>query len=238
MRAMQLERMLHSQGFGSRKECRALIRHGRVTLAGKEIVDPFLEIEPDGLIFGFDGQEWRYQAKAYLMLNKPSGYECSHQPKHHASIYALLPPPLNGRGVQSLGRLDENTTGLLLFSDDGQFIHTISSGKRKVPKTYRVVAAAPVSDEQIARLLSGVRLDDDPDMVAAAGCKRVSENEILLTLTEGKYHQVKRMLAAAGNHVDALCRTAVGGLTLPDDLPSGEWRWLDADDLAALHKPA
>lgn len=231
---MQLERILHSQGFGSRKECRSLIRHGRITIAGKTIDDPFLDLAVDGLRFSFDGKDWLFQAKAYLMLNKPAGYECSHQPKHHASIYSLLPPPLNGRGVQSLGRLDEDTTGLLLFSDDGQFIHAISSGKRKVPKTYRVTAKHPVGDEQIATLLGGVRLIDEPAPLVAAGCERIGEREILLTVTEGKYHQVKRMVAGVGNRVEALCRVAIGGLMLPADLASGEWRWLDATDLSRL----
>jgi 16S rRNA pseudouridine516 synthase len=238
MRAMPhlltFERLLHSQGFGSRKECRAQVRQGRVAVAGEEIDDPFREIDTDGLVFSFDGEDWTYQAKAYVMLNKPAGYECSHQPKHHASIYSLLPPPLNGRGVQSLGRLDEDTTGLLLFSDDGQFIHAISSGKRKVAKTYRVTAKHPVSDEQIATLLAGVQLVDEPAPIVAAGCERISANEILLTVTEGKYHQVKRMVAGIGNRVDALCRVAVGGLQLPADLAPGQWRWLTADDLAQL----
>lgn len=231
---MQLERILHTQGFGSRKECRAHIRNGRIAIAGEEIDDPFLDLDPNGLTFSFDGEAWRYQAQAYVMLNKPSGYECSHQPKHHASIYSLLPPPLNGRGVQSLGRLDEDTTGLLLFSDDGKFIHAISSGKRKVPKTYRVTAKHPVSDEQISTLLAGVQLVDEPAPIVAAGCERISDSEILLTVTEGKYHQVKRMVAGVGNRVDALCRVAVGGLVLPDDLALGEWRWLSADDLSRL----
>ncbi|MFC5302060.1 pseudouridine synthase [Azospira restricta] len=234
MPTVPLERILHSQGFGSRKECRALIRHGRVAIAGEVVDDPFREVDPQGLVFSFDGKDWAYHAKAYLMLNKPAGYECSHQPKHHASVYALLPPPLNGRGVQSLGRLDEDTTGLLLFSDDGQFIHAISSGKRKVAKTYRVTAKHPLADEAIARLLAGVQLDDEPAPIAAAGCERVGEREILLTVTEGKYHQVKRMVAAVGNRVEALCRVAVGGLTLPADLAVGDWRWLSDDDLARL----
>ena len=113
MKKLQLERLLHSQGFGSRKDCRALIRQGRVTIADEEMDDPFVEISPLELVFSVDGTEWRYQEKAYLMLNKPAGYECSHQPKHHASVYALLPPPLNGRQVQSLGRLDEAQGGLV-----------------------------------------------------------------------------------------------------------------------------
>lgn len=234
MKKQPLERLLHSQGFGSRKECRALIRNGRVAIAGEEMDNPFLELDPAGLVFSVDDAEWIYQDKAYLMLNKPAGYECSHQPKHHASVYALLPPPLNGRQVQSLGRLDEDTVGLLLFSDDGQFIHRIISGKRKVQKTYRVTAKHPVADECFVALLAGVQLDDEPGRVAAAACERLGEREFLLTVTEGRYHQVKRMVAAIGNRVAALQRVAIGGLQLPQDLPEGRWRWLSAADLVAL----
>ena len=234
MKKLQFERLLHSQGFGSRKDCRALIRHGRVCINGEEVDDAFLELDPAGLSFSVDGIEWVFQEKAYLMLNKPGGYECSHQPKHHASVYALLPPPLNGRQVQSLGRLDEDTTGLLLFSDDGQFIHRIISGKRKVPKTYRVTAKHPVSDDGIATLLRGVQLDDEPGLVSAIACERRSDREFLMTVTEGRYHQVKRMVAAISNRVEALQRVAIGGLQLPDDLPEGRWRWLSAADHAAL----
>ena len=234
MKKLQLERILHSQGFGSRKECRALIRNGRVAIGGEEIDDPFLELTPAGLRFAVDDVAWDYQEKAYLMLNKPVGYECSHQPKHHASVYALLPPPLNGRQVQSLGRLDEDTTGLLLFSDDGQFIHSIISGKRKVPKTYRVTARHPVADADIAALLAGVQLADEPGLVSDSACEKLGECELLMTVTEGRYHQVKRMIAAVSNRVEALQRVAIGGLALPDDLPEGKWRWLSEADHAAL----
>lgn len=238
MKKLPLERLLHSQGFGSRKECRALIRQGRVLVAGKEQEDPLLEVDPAGLTFSVDGIDWAFQEKAYLMLNKPGGYECSHQPKHHASVYALLPPPLNGRQVQSLGRLDEDTTGLLLFSDDGQFIHRIISGKRKVQKTYRVTAKHDISDEGLRTLLSGVQLDDEPGLVAAVACERLTDREFLMTVTEGRYHQVKRMVAATSNRVEALQRVAIGGLKLPPDLPEGCWRWLTVADHAALEQVA
>lgn len=238
MKKLPMERLLHSQGFGSRKECRALIRQGRVLVAGKEQEDPLLELDPAGLTFSVDGIDWAFQEKAYLMLNKPGGYECSHQPKHHASVYALLPPPLNGRQVQSLGRLDEDTTGLLLFSDDGQFIHRIISGKRKVQKTYRVTAKHAVSDEGMLALLSGIQLDDEPGLVSAAACERLADKEFLMTVTEGRYHQVKRMVAAISNRVEALQRVAIGGLQLPPDLPEGCWRWLTVADHAALERAA
>ncbi len=235
---MQLDRILHSQGFGTRKACRALVRHGRVSVNGAVCADPFAEFAPEGLAFAVDGEAWTYRERAYLMLHKPAGYECSRAPKHHPGIFELLPEPLLNRDVQTVGRLDEDTTGLLLLSDDGQFIHKLISPRHKTPKVYEVTAKHPVDDTQIAALTKGVQLHDEPAPLAAAACERVSERVLRLTLTEGKYHQVKRMVAAAGNRVEALKRIAVGGLALPEDLPEGEWRWLDAADLARLWTPA
>ena len=181
-----------------------------------------------------DGEAWTYRQQVYLALNKPVGYECSHQPQYHASVFSLLPRPLVERGVQCVGRLDEDTSGLLLLSDDGQFIHTYSSPKKKVPKVYDVTAKHPVSDAQLAALRDGVLLRDERLPIAAVAVERSGERRFLLTVAEGKYHQVKRMVGAAGNRVEALCRIAVGGLALPADLAPGQWRWLEADDLVRL----
>lgn len=231
---MQIDRILQSQGFGSRKACRSLVRHGRVALAGETVADPFVEVDPDGLVFQVDGVDWPYRERAYLMLNKPAGHECSRAPKHHPSVLGLLPAPLVTRGVQPVGRLDEDTTGLLLLSDDGQFIHRLISPKHKVTKVYEVTAKHPVDEAQVAALLAGVQLHDEPEPIAAAACERVSEHVIRLSLTEGKYHQVKRMLAAAGNRVAALKRIAIGAVQLPADLPEGTWRWLSEEELVGL----
>ena len=133
-----------------------------------------------------------------------------------------------------MGRLDQDTTGLLLLSDDGQFIHRMSSPKKHVPKVYRVTAKHPVTAHMVERLCAGVVLDDDPRPVRAAACALVSDCVLDLTLTEGKYHQVKRMLAAVGNRVEALHRWKIGDLVLPEDLPLGQWRWLTAKDLQML----
>lgn len=168
------------------------------------------------------------------MLNKPANFECSHKPKFYPSVYSLLPRPLLTRGVQAVGRLDEDTTGLLLLSDDGQFIHTYTSPKKKIPKVYDVTVKHPVDESQVAALLSGVQLNDEPAPIAAAGCDFLAERLMRLTVTEGKYHLVKRMIAAAGNRVEGLNRVSIGGLNLPDDLPLGEWRWLETDDLERL----
>lgn len=234
MPAMQLERILQQQGFGSRKVCRALIRDEQVTVAGQPCDNPFAEFPVESLEFTVAGAAWRFREQAYVLLNKPQGYECSRSPKHHPGILTLLPEALVTRGIQPVGRLDEDTAGLLLLTDDGQFIHRMISPKHKVPKVYEVTAKHPVSDAQIAQLREGVLLHDEPEPIAAAACERTSENVILLTLTEGKYHQVKRMVGAAGNRVEHLKRIAIGGLALPEDMPPGAWRWLEKEDLALL----
>lgn len=231
---MQIERILHSQGFGSRKICRSMIRHGEVTVNGELCDFPFTEFETDNLHFTVRGVAWQFRTQAYLMLNKPAHYECSHKPQHHPSIFSLLPAALLERGVQSIGRLDEDTTGLLLLSDDGQFIHRMSSPKWKVPKVYEVTTKHPLDEAQITLLLGGVQLLDEPSPVAALAADIISDHVLHLTLAEGKYHQVKRMLAAVSNRVEALKRIRIGNLALPDDLAEGEWRWLDAAMLEAV----
>ena len=231
---MQLERLLRAQGFGSRPECRRLVWAGKVCINGEVCEDPLADIDCTDLRFTVDGNEWVYRQNAYIVLNKPAHHECSHKPVFHPSIYALLPKALVVRGVQAVGRLDEDTTGLLLLSDDGQFIHNYTSPKKKVPKVYEVFAKHPVDQLQIASLLAGVQLNDEPQPVAAVACEQISECVLRMTVTEGKYHLVKRMIAAAGNRVDYLNRVAVGGFTLPEDLPVGHWRWLETEDLQRL----
>jgi 16S rRNA pseudouridine516 synthase len=238
---MQLQDVLYSQGFGTRRICAGLVQQGHVAVAGRIVDDASAEFEPEGLRFQVDGVEWPYHRLAYLMLHKPAGTECSRKPSAYPSIYTLLPAPLRQRpqkgavqGVQAVGRLDQDTTGLLLLTDDGQFIHRMGSPKRHVPKVYEVLAKHPVEQGQVNRLLQGVVLEDDPRPVRAAACEATGETQMRLTLTEGKYHQVKRMIAAVGNRVEALHRSKIGRLALPADLMPGQWRWLDAADLEKL----
>jgi len=233
---MQLERVLHSQGFGSRKACRIMVRQGEVTVNGDSCDDPFAEFDTENLNFSVNGEPWRYREKAYLMLHKPANYECSHRTQHHPTIYSLLPYPLVARDVQCIGRLDEDTTGLILLSDDGQFIHRMSSPKWKVPKVYEVTAKHAVDEKQISDLVKGVQLVDEPAPIAALACKQISDHVIHLTLAEGKYHQVKRMVAAISNRVEGLKRIRIGELSLPDDLAVGQWRWLDEAALSLLNQ--
>lgn len=238
---MQLQDILYSQGFGTRRVCAGLIQQGFVAVAGAVIQDSAMKFEATGLAFSVQGVAWEYHQPAYLMLHKPAGTECSQKPSTYPSIYTLLPAPLRQRpqkgpvqGVQAVGRLDQDTTGLLLLTDDGKFIHRMSSPKHHVPKVYDVTTKHALDDKQVAKLLQGVVLDDDPQPVRAAACVALDTHQLQLTLTEGKYHQVKRMLAAVGNRVEGLHRSRMGGLVLPADLAPGQWRWLRPEDLAAL----
>jgi 16S rRNA pseudouridine516 synthase len=231
---MQLDKLLQKHGFGTRKACRGMVRRERVAINGQPCEDPFAEIDTDGLIFTVDGFDWPYAEFACLMLNKPTGYECSRKPLHHPSVLTLLPVQLRERDVQPIGRLDEDTTGLLLITDDGQLNHVLSSAKRKVPKIYLATTKHPIEQAQVDQLLAGVLLNDEPEPVSAAACEIAGENLLRLTLTQGKYHQVKRMIAATGNRVEALHREAIGELSLPVDLKPGEWRWLSTVDLQKL----
>ena len=145
-------------------------------VAGVVVDDPAADFAAAGLNFKVQGVDWQYHEKAYLMLHKPAGYECSQKPSTYPSIYTLLPAPIRQRGggaaagVQAVGRLDQDTTGLLLLSDDGKFIHRMSSPKHHVPKVYEVTAKHAVDDKQVQKLLSGEVLDDDPKPVKAAAC--------------------------------------------------------------------
>jgi 16S rRNA pseudouridine516 synthase len=231
---LSLEKMLSKQGFGTRKQCRIMILNEEITVNGELCDDPAAEFELENLRFTVKGDAWHYKEKSYLMMHKPSNYECSHKTQHHPTIYSLLPHPLVTRDVQCIGRLDEDTTGLILISDDGQFIHKMSSPKHKVPKIYEVLCKHVVSQANIHALLSGVQLIDEDTPIAALAVTQISENIIHMTLAEGKYHQVKRMIAAMGNRVEGLKRIQIGELKLPDDLKEGEWRWLSQDDLELL----
>ena len=246
---MQLQDILYTQGFGTRRVCAGLIQQGLVKVYsadGAEIVtDVTTDMEATGLRYQVQGVDWEYHALAYIAFNKPAGTECSQKPSVHPSIYTLLPSPLRLRpqksaiqGVQAVGRLDQDTTGLLLLSDDGQFIHRMSSPKKHIAKVYEVTTKHPIDDKQLQKLLAGVVLDDDPKPVKAAAAVKVSEHHLQLTLTEGKYHQVKRMLAAVGNRVEGLHRSKIGNFELPADLLPGQWRWLSTLDLEQVQLKA
>jgi 16S rRNA pseudouridine516 synthase len=241
---MQLQDILFSQGFGTRRICAGLAEQGQVQVAGRTETDPWADFDPQGLRLTVAGETWEYHEKAYIVLHKPAGTECSQRPSAWPSVYTLLPAPLRQRprrgaapGVQAIGRLDQDTTGLLLLSDDGVFIHRMSSPRGHVGKVYEVETVEPVTPKQVGQLLAGVTLHDDPRPVRAAACDIRADTHLSLTLTEGKYHQVKRMLAAVGNGVKSLHRSRIGQLVLPPELAPGQWRWLTGAELALLREP-
>jgi 16S rRNA pseudouridine516 synthase len=133
-----------------------------------------------------------------------------------------------------VGRLDYDTTGLLLISDDGQFIHKMTTPKKNIGKVYQITTPEPITQKQIDHLLNGVVLDDDPKPCFATACKQISDHVLVMTIVEGRYHQVKRMMAAVGNHVAKLHRTEIGAYQMPGDLAEGEWCWLYPEDLKQL----
>jgi 16S rRNA pseudouridine516 synthase len=235
MSKLPLDRILQSQGFGTRKWCRELVEDGEVIIGGEPVTDCRSAFETDGLEFSVYGDAWKFREHVYIALNKPADYECSRKPSHHPSVLSLLPEQFALRDVQPVGRLDHDTTGLLLMSDDGSFIHAQSSPKRHIPKVYVATTQEPVTPQLVAQLLKGVKLHDEPAPLAAVICRMLDTQQLEIVLEQGKYHQVKRMLAAAGNHCTALRRTEIGGLKLDAlGLAAGEWCYLDEAPLKLL----
>lgn len=235
MSKLSLDRILQSQGFGTRKYCRSLIEDGDVAIGGVTQTSYKAAIDTDGLVLTVFDEQWEYREHLYLALNKPANFECSRKPSHHPGVLTLLPEQFTWREVQPVGRLDHDTTGMLLMSDDGPFIHAQSSPKRHVPKIYQATTADPVTPELVAQLLAGVQLHDEPAPLAAVTCIARGERQLEIVLEQGKYHQVKRMLAAAGNHCSALHRSAIGGLTLDAlGIAEGEWCYLNQQQLDLL----
>lgn len=235
MSKLTLDRILQSQGFGTRRWCAELIAAGEVSINGDVVTDSRITFETGGLQFNLFSESWIYREHVYLALNKPANYECSRKASHHPGVHTLLPEQFIRRDVQPVGRLDHDTTGLLLLSDDGAFIHAQSSPKRHIPKVYVASTHDPVTPGLIEKLLGGVKLHDEPAPLAAITCRAVDTNQLEIVLEQGKYHQVKRMLAAAGNHCVALRRTKIGGLKLDAlGLAEGKWCYLDEAQRALL----
>lgn len=226
---MNLSKYLQAQGWGSRKQCQWLIRNGLVSVNGHVLDNEQAEIDPAAVhSLQRDGEPlvvipYPYY---YLLLNKPAGYETSHKPRDYPSVFSLLPDHLRARQPQAVGRLDADTTGVLLITNDGAFNHRLTSPKHKVPKHYRATLKHPADENLCATLRQGVLLHDENETVAAAAASLPQPTTLLLTLTEGKYHQVKRMVAAAGNRVAALHRLRFGDWDC-GQLAEGEWCFID-----------
>lgn len=222
---MFLEKMLQSQGFGSRKHCQQLIKNGAIAVQGEVITNAKHKLNLKNLSFSVYGESFDYREKVYIALNKPQNYECSHQATHHFSVFDLFDDALINRGLQCVGRLDQDTSGLLLLTDDGQFLQALTHPKKHVAKIYRMQTADPVTEQQIQQLRQGVELRNESGVFAATEVIQHAENELQLTIHQGVYHQVKRMLAAVGNKVERLHRQQIGALALPE-LEQGKWIYL------------
>ena len=223
---MKLVRALANLGHGSRKEVALMFRAGRVTDAAGEVL--YADDQPAWEDVRVDGEPLDPPPGMLLMLHKPVGHTCSTKDRGRL-VYDLLPPRFARRApaLSTVGRLDRDTSGLLLMTDDGQLLHRIISPKSKLPKVYEAQLAQPLRGDEAAVFASGtLMLESETTPLLPAELEVLSPTQARLTLHEGRYHQVRRMFAAVGNHVQALHRSAVGGLVL-GDLPEGHWRLLD-----------
>lgn len=234
---MKLVRRLANLGYGSRRQVEVLLRDGRVTDAGGVPLGP--EAQPEHEAIRIDGQPLDPPPGAVVMLHKPVGYTCSTTDPGRV-VYELLPPRFRLRNpiIAPVGRLDRDTSGLLLLTDDGPLLHRIISPKSRIPKVYEAALARDLTGEEAAIFAAGtLMLRSETTPLEPAVLEPLGPRRARLTVTEGRYHQVRRMFAAAGNHVEALHRTAIGGLGL-DDLAERRWRLLVPDEVARVFKPA
>jgi 16S rRNA pseudouridine516 synthase len=236
---VRLDRLLANLGYGSRREVQALIAAGEVGLDDNPLTSAAAHVQPDPQLarrLTVAGQPIDPPPPLTVIVNKPPGFVCSHR-EAGRSIYELLPPRWRRRtpALSTVGRLDAQTSGLLLITDDGDFLHRIISPRRHVAKRYWAKLARPLESHIAARFAAGdLMLDGETRPLAPATLEPIAEDTAWLTISEGRYHQVRRMFAAVGNHVEELRRDAIGGLELPDDLTLGGWRIARDDELASI----
>lgn len=237
--SFRLDRLLANMGYGSRREVQQMVRAGVVTLDGERLrdADQKIVVTPDlSERLRIEGYRLDPPPGMALMLHKPLGVTCSHK-EAGPLIYDLLPRRWRGRepAISTVGRLDKETSGLILLTDDGDLLHRIISPKRHVKKRYRATLARPLKGDEAAAFASGeLMLEGEDKPLVPAVLEPISSTEAHLTVTEGRYHQVRRMFAALGNHVEALHRDRIGALDLPADLEPGKYRLMTADDVAAV----
>mgnify|MGYP001301561641 CR=1 FL=1 len=235
----RIDKLLSSMGYGSRSEMARLAKAGGITLDGVALddVSKRLPLSPDlPARMQVDGAPLDPLVGMVILLNKPLGMTCSHK-EDGPLVHDLLPKRWRRRDpvISTVGRLDKQTSGLLLLTDDGDLLHRIISPKRHVKKTYRARLARPLSGSESALFASGtLMLDGEEKPLAPAVLHPLTETEALLTVTEGRYHQVRRMFAATGNHVEDLHRETLGGLSLPADLGPGQWKLLTQTEIALI----
>ena len=230
---MKLLRLIANLGYGSRKEVAAIFRDGRITDVDGEVLYADDKVEHSRV--RLDGEPLDPPHGMLLMMHKPTGYTCSTSDPGQI-VYELLPPRFRQRNpvVATVGRLDRDTTGLLLMTDDGKVLHRIVAPRSKLPKIYEATLARDLRGDEVKIFASGkLMLESEREPLAPATLEVLGPRQARLTLTEGRYHQARRMFAAVGNHVETLHRSRVGGLEL-GDLPIGQWRMLDAADRERL----
>ncbi len=235
----RLDKFLCSQSTVTRSEAGRLIRTGRVTVNDRVCRSPAEKVDPAGVTVAVDGKPLSYAASVYYMLNKPAGILCVSRDPKAQTVVDLLPPEQRRRGLFPAGRLDKDTHGLVLLTDDGEFAHALLSPRRHVPKTYQAVLDKPLTEEAAAAFRAGPTLADGTRCLPAA--VRVLEEGgrplVEVVIVEGKYHQIKRMFAAVGCHVEWLKRVAMGGLCLDESLPEGTARPLtEAEKMSIFTK--
>ena len=230
---MKLVKLIANLGYGSRKQVALMFREGRITDVAGEVL--YADDRVDHAAIRIDGEPLDPPAGLALMLHKPVGYTCSTRDAGRI-VYDLLPARFRLRSplLSTVGRLDRDTSGLLLMTDDGQLLHRIVSPKSHLPKVYEATLAQDLRGDEAVLFSSGtLLLESETTPLAPATLEVLGPRHARLTLTEGRYHQVRRMFAATGNHVEALHRPRVGGLSL-GELPAGQWRVLGEDDLSTL----
>jgi 16S rRNA pseudouridine516 synthase len=225
----RLDQLLANLGYCSRRDARSWIKAGAVTIRGEEADDFSAKVDPADV--RVDGQPLDHPDGLLFALNKPLGLVCSHDEREGPNVYSLLPPRWRERNpvVTTIGRLDKDTSGLLLLTDQSHLVHRLTSPKHKVPKVYLATLDADASADLIPVFASGtLRLEDEDTPCAPAALRLIAPRQAELTLTEGRYHQVRRMFAACGLTVLTLHRTQFGPLEL-GNLPSGQWLELPLD---------
>ena len=230
----RIDKLLSATGRWSRKEVKELVRQGRVLVGGRVVLRPEEKGDPAALCLTVDGVPVDCSPFVYVMLNKPEGVLSATEDGQQPTVLDLLPEELRRRGLFPVGRLDKDTTGLLLLTDDGSLAHRLLSPKKHVDKVYRAEVEGRVDEEDVRALAAGLELGDGLRCLPAVLEPLGDGSVCLVTLREGKYHQVKRMLAARGKPVTALHRLSMGPLALDEGLKPGNWRFLTPQERAEL----
>ena len=230
----RVDKLIVSQGQYSRSEVKALVSRCRVLVDGVAIRSSSEKVDPDTARIVVNGAELVFKRNVYLMLHKPQGYVSATEDKSQATVLELVPEEYRGRELFPAGRLDKDTTGLMIITDDGAMAHRILSPKKHVQKVYLVEIDVPMSPEMVSGFAAGVELNDG--VCQEAKLEITGSHTGIVTLREGRYHQIKRMFGCFGGKVVRLHRLAMGNLFLPEDLPEGECRELNEEELKLLQQ--